>query len=238
MRRRGSPNQALISDGTAAAPGLAFTSDPNTGIFLNAAGNLAVSDESQEVAEFNSVGTAVEVNVGGEGTVTDVAFNVGNGATADDVSINMLSSAAGGSVHITAAQGTAPAAVAGGGFAGATSTATSTDLAGTVDFTSAAGAGTIAITYATAYATTPHVVVTPGIGDTFTALPSVGQRHHWFHHQCHRYRCGCRPVYVPRNRLEFVFIDRLHVNCDFAQINIFKLFYNKHNESSVHKRWL
>ena len=163
-------NQALISDGTAAAPGLAFTSDPNTGIFLNAAGNLAVSDESQEVAEFNSVGTAVEVNVGGEGTVTDVAFNVGNGATADDVSINMLSSAAGGSVHITAAQGTAPAAVAGGGFAGATSTATSTDLAGTVDFTSAAGAGTIAITYATAYATTPHVVVTPGIGDTFTAL--------------------------------------------------------------------
>ncbi len=167
-------DQLMLPDGTAAVPSLAFISDLNTGIFINAAGNLAISDESQEVADFNAIGTGVTIRLGTEAAVTDVALTMGGGAAADDISINMTSIDAGGSVHISTSQVNTPGIV---GNAEATNpTIAGSDTAGLITYDKNAGgaAGTLAVTYGTPYVgTAPQVVVTAGGSEVPPTLVKV-----------------------------------------------------------------
>lgn len=71
--------------------------------------------------------------------------------------------------HLIGVQPTTPGLVVGAPFA-AGAGLSGTDMGGRIQFTSAAGTGTLTITYTQAYPNTPVVVISPGPGDTYTTF--------------------------------------------------------------------
>lgn len=152
--------QLLVSDGTAALPSIAFSADPDTGIYRTAAGRVAISDEGVEVANFFTNGTTADINLGTEALVVDTFVRLGGGAASNDVSLRMTS--VNGSVHINAIQTIPPGVALIGSAVTPLITAGSSDVAGNVSIVQGAmGAGGITVTYNNTYGTAPLVVITP-----------------------------------------------------------------------------
>ena len=125
----------LAPNGTVTNPSVAFISDPDTGLYLNASGDVALVAGGEEVVSFAS---------GSPGLIV--------GATAAT------------SAHMTSLQTSAPTLTPLlAANPPATAIGTVTDTSGTVSFAvdGSGSTGAIVVTFSQAFATPPHVVATP-----------------------------------------------------------------------------
>lgn len=90
---------SFFGDGTAAEPGIAFEADPDTGLFRDAAGALAVTDDGSAVAAFDApIAGQARISVG-ETTSTATELRVGFGTTAATNNITLGGGGGGGDVN-------------------------------------------------------------------------------------------------------------------------------------------
>ena len=139
----------IFGVGSAAAPSISFTSDPNTGIYSPAADTLAFVEGGVEVLRIDSSGR-VGIGTSSPGSLLDVRFvtnpitDNGNGVDALRVWTNSaLAANSGGAISLGGTATSAPFQVAFGQIAGRKENATSANYAGYLQFATNDAGGTM-----------------------------------------------------------------------------------------------
>lgn len=165
---------AAINDGTAAAPGMYFLSDTNTGIYRIGADNMGLSCNGAKVLDIGTAGLGVTGNLtaSGTATITGALSSGQHTVTAGGIAVTGNSTIT-GTIGITATSNILSMTAAAGSLTMGSGNWTQTMTTGNITYTMTAGTVTFNMNKANGLGTF-SVIGTVGNGMVFTAGNDAG----------------------------------------------------------------